>query len=344
MRSLIDLDALHATRLLQVEERPFQRVTRNLLSKDSHLKQPPRQLPSPPPEGGEAPATEAPDDAQKQKYREEILLDFAALESSITRIQLIQSSNQRERERYAAEKAKILQTAQAVKDNTTELRAQLAEAQRVLDLRKGYDRLAAKLINPDKLKPRDQTKDDIAKTEKEIEDLQQENADFEGTWITRREAFDRVVNEGQAMIRVIKGIKEPEEEKDDPLDGSGEEGAKDTSRVGTPAPDSSTPTHNGLGGRTPLPESGDAGDLRPMNKFLDVEDATRASSRIGSPSVRAIDPSQDDVEMTEESLEPQPKDSRGMEATVDQVITPAAPVGAEVPETQAGAPETMDES
>jgi hypothetical protein len=81
-------DALHPTRLLGIEERPFQRVTKRLLDRDSLLRSTPKQLPSPPPESVDetSPTTEdaAADSHTRQKFREEVLLDFAALESSIT--------------------------------------------------------------------------------------------------------------------------------------------------------------------------------------------------------------------------------------------------------------------
>ena len=347
-------DALHATRLLQVEERPFQRVTRNLLGKDSLLRWAPRQLPSPPPEGAEAdaPAQDAEDEiAKRQKFREEILLDFAALESSVVRIQLIQSSNARERERYATEKAKILGTAQAVRDNTMDLRAQLADAQRVLELRKGYDELAAKLMGSQKLNARKDTTEETGKLQKEIEDLEQDSVEFEGVWMGRREGFDKVVAEGQNLVKLIKGIKddpEPELEKDDAMD-EGEEGAKgERSRMGTPAPGGSTPLPDGstpmpgdvAGRETPMPESADTGvasPMRPAKKFLDVEGVdTRENSRVGSPMAQAIE-AQGDVEMaegeallereqtteTQQSTTAERKADMDVDATQQQVSTPA---------------------
>ena len=312
-------------------------MTRNLLGKDSFLKWTPQQLPSPPPDGEEEPYTNHTDDEafKRQKFREDVLLDITALESSIRRIQLIQSSNQRERERYAAEKAKILETAQAVRDNTMHLRAHLASAQRSLELRKGYDKLAARLIDPEKLKPRAQTREDIGKLEKEIEELEQEGAEFEGAWVGRREAFERVIGEGRAMVRLIKGIKEEPEAEEDKDEGmeDGEEGTKGgRSRMGTPAPEGgSTPMPGEMerGGETPMPMSLESGEvegsddaMRPTNKLLSVEDATRANSRTGSPLVQAME-GQLDVEMDELPLEPRPKASTGMEATDDQVATPA---------------------
>ena len=118
------------------------------------------------------------------------------------------TSNIRERARYAEEKAAILSTSRAVRDNTLALRAQLASAQRVLELRKGYDELAAKLIDPRKLKPRAETREDLVRLEKELEDLEQEGQECEALWVGRREAFERVVGEGEAMMRFVKGVSD----------------------------------------------------------------------------------------------------------------------------------------
>lgn len=328
-------DALHFTRLLAVESRPFDRVRELLLGSKSLLTYtPPQQLPSPPPDGidpaGSAPQTEPTEEARKRQiFREDVLLDFKALESSLLRIQLILDSNARERERYAAEKARIVATAQSVRDNTASLRVQLSEAQRVLELRKGYDELAAKLIDPKKLKPRAETREDIEKIEKEIEDLEQESADFEGTWQGRREAFDRVVEEGRIMMNVVKGIKdEPEKMEDEHMEDGEGEGAKggEGSQIGTPAP-GRTPMHRE---RTPQPdvEEGRSGDMLEA----DDERATRGSSRVASPAPRGEDrdevPATDDIEMTQDdrdepTLESQPKTTSGMEVSSDQVATPA---------------------
>lgn len=324
-------DALHFTRLLAVESRPFDRVRELLLGNKSLLTYtPPTQLPSPPPDGadpdGSAPQLDPSEDARKREiFREDVLLDFKALESSLLRIQLILDSNARERERYAAEKARILATAQNVRDNTASLRVQLAEAQRVLELRKGYDELASKLIDPKKLKPRAETQEDIEKIEKEMEDLEQESADFEGTWQGRREAFDRVVEEGRVMMNVVKGIKdEPEKIEDEQMeDGEGAKGGEG-SQIGTPAP-GRTPMHRE---RTPQPE----GEEGRSGNMLEVDDerATRGSSRVASPIPTGDEevPAADDVEMTQDDegevpLEPQPKTTGGMEASSDQVVSPA---------------------
>lgn len=266
-----------------------------------------------------------------------MLLDFATLENSIVRVQLIQTSNQRERERYAAEKVKILETAQAVRDNTLELRTQLEDAQKMLQLRKGYDELAAKILDDKKLKSRDESRADIEKLEKEIEDLQSESGEYELTWTGRREYWDRVVAEGEAMMRLIKGIKDdPQAERDEEMEGAEEsrEGTKGkSSRMGTPAAEGRTPRMEVEGG-TPLPEggdgeTGDATPARPTNRLLDVGDATRSSSRAASPSGRAAD-GVTDVDMADTVAdEPLLEDATGVAATTTEV---------------AGVMEQMDES
>ncbi|CAK1367428.1 hypothetical protein CB0940_10708 [Cercospora beticola] len=329
-------DALHANRLLAVEERPFQRVTKQLLSNSSALRPSLSYLPSPPAEGDdEAPVYDA---SRVERFREDVLLDFAYLESSIIRIQLTLSSNQRERERYAAEKAKILETAQAVRDNTVELRGKLVEAQEALERRKGYDVMAAKILDDKKLKSRDEAKAEIDKLEKEIEDLQHENAGYEGTWQERREQYDRIVREGEAMIRQIKGIKdEPEEEKGDEEmeDEHGDKEEGDNSGRNTPMQDGRSPQPAEASDATPMPDSGEAGEgsfegtpARPTNKFLEVDDATRSGSRVSSPlSQPAHMP--DDVDMGDTPLATAETPSNG-EA---QVATPSDAMA-----------ETMDES
>ncbi|KJX95708.1 hypothetical protein TI39_contig1197g00001 [Zymoseptoria brevis] len=333
-------DALHAARLLSVEERPFQRVTKTLLAPNSLLRPSLTYLPSPPPEG-----EDDYESSRVERFREDVLLDFANLESSITRMQLILSSNQRERERYAAEKAKILETAQAVRDNTVELRAHLVEAQAVLERRKGYDQMATKILDDRKLKSRDDARADIEKLEKEIASLQDESAEYEVTWVSRSAQFDNIVREGEAMVRAIKGIKdEPEPEKDENMEDAeddgeddGEDGLKaNTSRMNSPGADGRSPRPADTGNATPKVESGEGGGAtpaRPPNRLLDVDEATRSSSRTGSPLAQ---PGQmpDDVDMTEGgTAESRPSTAHGLEASADQAGTPMADVA-----------ESMDES
>ncbi|KAK5710020.1 hypothetical protein LTR17_019241 [Elasticomyces elasticus] len=324
-------DALHPKRLLAVEERAFQRVQRNLLGPSSLLRQLPTHLPSPPPEST---TTTNPDEdiiSPKEKlenFRTDLLLDFAALESSLLRIQLLHTSNQRERERYAAEKAKILETAQAVRENTAELRGQLVEAQRVLELRKGYDGLAAGILDDKRVKGREETGEECKGLEKEIEELQVESGEYEQTWLARRGQFDRVVAEGEAMRRLIKGVRDETVEGGedrDMVEGSDDVTRGEGSRLGTPMLEGRTPLRVDDGSQTPmhassLLEGGAGTPARPVNRFLEVGGV---GSVVGSPLLQAVDPTAD-VEMAETLEVPQPvKGERGVEAGGKHVLEPA---------------------
>lgn len=258
-----DEDALHYARLLSVEERPFQRITRRLLAKDAMTRRFPVQLPTPPPDATDDDIrsddpdqkvqieTQAKDRAQ---WKDDLLLDFQALESTLMRIQLLKDCNERERQRYATEKSKILETAQAVRDNTAELRIQLTEAQQTLALRKEYDQLAEKIVRDNKLKPRDEQSAAIDKLNAEIADLESEGREYGSLWAERRTQFVRVMEEGQAMIRLIKGEKDVDEEDDEADDEDQQEGDSsmkgDSSRIGTPRPDAgdATPVHISIDG------------------------------------------------------------------------------------------------
>ncbi|KAK5743836.1 hypothetical protein LTR17_002458 [Elasticomyces elasticus] len=326
-------DALHPKRLLAVEERAFQRVQRNLLGPSSLLRQLPTQLPSPPPESSTTNNADEDVTSPKEKlenFRTDVLLDFAALESSLLRIQLLHTSNQRERERYAAEKAKILETADAVRANTLELRGQLVEAQRVLELRKGYDVLAAGILDDKKVKGREETGEEIRGLEKECEELGVELGEYENIWIGRRQQFERIVGEGEAMRRLIKGVRdEPEGEEDrDMVEGSDDVTRGEGSRLGTPMLEGRTPGRVEDGSQTPmhvsLLEAGSGTPARPVNRFLEVEGAAGGlGSAAGSPLLQAVDPTAD-VEMAETLEVPQSaKASTGMEASVKQVFESA---------------------
>ncbi|KAK5684291.1 hypothetical protein LTS10_004158 [Elasticomyces elasticus] len=314
-------DALHPKRLLAVEERAFQRVQRNLLGPSSLLRQLPTHLPSPPPESSTDEDVLSPKE-KLENFRTDVLLDFAALESSLLRIQLLHTSNQRERERYAAEKAKILETADAVRANTLELREQLVEAQRVLELRKGYDVLAAGILDDKKVKGREETDEECRGLEKECEELGVEGGEYEVTWRGRREGFERIVAEGEAMRRLIKGIRdEPDGEEDQNMvEGSDDITRGEGSRLGTPMLEGRTPLRVDDGSQTPMHVSLlEGGSARPVNRFLEVGGV---ASVVGSPLLLAVDPTAD-VEMAETLEVPQlAKAEKEMEGGVKHVSDP----------------------
>jgi hypothetical protein len=159
------------------------------------------------------------------------------------RVQLLLNSNERERQRYTEEKTRILETAQVVRADNARLHDQLKEAQRVLEIRKGYDALAEEITKKASLKPRDVQQVTIEKLNAEIAELEREKEEYAKTWADRREQFGRIVEEGMQMLRLIRDEKEEAERQEGLEDGEGSDG--EVSRSGTPRPSAggATPMH-----------------------------------------------------------------------------------------------------
>lgn len=232
-----------------MEEKPFKRITKRLLTSESLIVTPPTLPPTPPPDGSAADEAAAAHESEKQhqlderrQWREDALLDFAAFESSIVRIQFLLTSNIKERERYAAEKLKIQATAQAVRDNTADLRLQLEESQKTLALRKEYDDLAEKITSNRLLRPREDQHANLDKLHAEIADLERESQEYAQTWAERRLQFGKIIEEGMHLRRLIRDEKEEVERREGMEEGEdgedGEAGSSQrgrTSGFGTPA-------------------------------------------------------------------------------------------------------------
>ena len=256
-------DALHKARLLNVEEKPFKRIVKRLLGPNSLLTTIPTLPPTPPPDASaadeEAAATERERKQiwdERKQFREDVLLDFAAFESSIVRMQIIHNTNAKERERYAAEKLKIEATAQEVRKNNAELRVKLEEAQKTLALRKTYDELAEKITSNRLLRPREDQNANLLKLNAEIAELEQESRDYARTWAERRAQFGRIIEEGMQLRRQIRDEKEEVERRE----GMEERDEAEEGDVGSRPSGTATPRHE-VEGTTPLhPGSGLAAD------------------------------------------------------------------------------------
>lgn len=216
------------------------------MSSDSPLFTPSRQNSLPSSDSAGADEAVAKSEAQLKQWREDAHLDFTAYESSLIRIQFLLDANQQERERYAGEKMYIQDTAQAVRETNAQLREQLKEAQRVMEMRKGYDDLADEITNNKALKSRDEQRTAIEKLHAEIAELEREREEHSKTWANRREQFGRIVDEGMQMLRLIRDEKEEAERKED-MDEMDEEG--EGSKPGTPRPGTPRATADGA---TPL--------------------------------------------------------------------------------------------
>ena len=240
-----------------------------------------------------------------------MILDFAAFKASVARIQFLRISNERERERYSTEKVKILDTAQAIRQSTSDLRVQLEVAQNLLALRKTYDELAERITGNRMLRPREDQYTQIEKLDSEIAALEQESRDYSHTWAERREQFGRIVEEGRQMLRIIRDEKEEAERKEG-MEGRGDvdEGdgpvSRAASHAGTPRPDQ--------GGATPLragsePETTAELKLPPQRfRVAPTSSPAPANSRQPSPAQQVPDKSNadnlQDAEMTEASTQP----------------------------------------
>ncbi|KAJ5896709.1 uncharacterized protein N7473_006108 [Penicillium subrubescens] len=279
-------DGLHKSRLLNVEEKPFKRISKRLLNPDS-LAVSNASLPlTPPPDESDADAVAGPD-AKRQKrledwrtFREDVTLDFAAFEGSIARIQFLLNSNEAERQRYATEKLAILDTMKSVRKNTTELRSQLDEAQRLLALRKTYDDLADKITSNRLLKPREDQQANLQKLQMEITELEKESKDYATTWADRREQFGRIVEEGMQLRRLIRDEKEEVERREGMQEGEdGDEG--DATSKGKPsAANSPLPRGQDEGGRLQVEKpSGATGAASPLRQAISAEGENGSSDR-----------------------------------------------------------------
>lgn len=281
-------EELHKSRLLNVAEKPFKRITKRLLTPGS-LACTPSKLPTPPPDNNSKGADQETENQkqleERRQFREDVQLDFAAFDSSIVRIQFLRNSNEQERERYKADKQRILETAQAVRDNTADLRLQLDEAMNTLEQRKKFDELAEKITNNKLLRPREDQANSLKKLEEECRELERESRAYSETWKERREQFGRIVEEGMQLRRLIRDEKE-EVERREGMDGGEEDGevgeAAEVGSRGGHTPKHSSQSGNAIPGMDTLHDGHDGG-LKPRPSHLGS--SSRSDSRAISPAI-----------------------------------------------------------
>jgi hypothetical protein len=273
---------LHKSRLLNVEEKPFKRITKRLQTLNALATSAVRQAPTPPPESSSNGDQQADDtllsaeDARSLAHlKEDITLDFAAFDSSIARLQFLLTANARERDRYAADRGRIQETSQRVRDNTSALRRKLDEAKATLEQRRKFDELADRITANPRLKPRAEQEANLARLEDECGQLEAESEEYATTWRERREQFQRIMDESMRLRRQIRDEKEEVERRegmDDDggggVDGEGTPGHGLVSGSGTPRPDGVV--GGGVAARIGGLESGDG-----------VRGTPRAASTVG---------------------------------------------------------------
>lgn len=154
------------------------------------------------------------------------------------RIQLLRQSSERERQRYADERAKIIKAADNIRADTVALKVRLEGARHALALRKEYDALAERIAsNPLLAKSRETQLALLDKLEGEMAELELESLEYKRTWAERREQFGRLVEQGRQMLALIKDEKEEAERKEGMASDAGSPRGTGEGGGGTPLPD-----------------------------------------------------------------------------------------------------------
>ncbi|ATY59661.1 Tho complex subunit 7 Mft1p [Cordyceps militaris] len=224
---------LHKARLLNVEEKPFKRITKRLATVSSII------------------SKNADNEEQREvaagtteQLQEDLTLDFAAFDSSIARLQFLHDANERERARYDDDKKRILDECQSVRDKNIDLRHQLDGARATLLQRKKFDDLAEKITSNRLLRPREDQLANLAKLEDECRELERESETYTETWRERRDQFNKIMDEGMLLRRQIRDEKEEVDRREGMNEGTEDDVAA------TPRPElhgSATPRPDGDG-------------------------------------------------------------------------------------------------
>ncbi|RYP47028.1 hypothetical protein DL768_006823 [Monosporascus sp. mg162] len=310
---------LHKIRLLNVEEKPFKRLTKRLVAPGAFTNPNSTKLPTPPPESNQAESQDGTANANNPTaapdittLKEDITLDFAAFDSAIARLQLLASANEAERQRYADDRLRILRTMDSVREGNMALRTRLEAARATLAQRRKFDELADRITGNRMLRTRAEQHANLAKLADECADLERESEDYGATWRERRGQFERLVDEGKRLRALIRDEKEEVERREGMDTGDNNDEAESATPAGTksgnatPRPEHAAvsasasslgPKAEGEGGATPRPYSpapgaGDEG-LKPKpdgsGSFSSRADSQVPSVRAGSqdPSLRA---------------------------------------------------------
>ncbi|KND94765.1 THO complex subunit mft1 [Tolypocladium ophioglossoides CBS 100239] len=306
---------LHKTRLLNVEEKPFKRITKRLGSISSAVSNA-----SGAQGGRNGTQPSALVNASSDSLQEDLTLDFAAFDSSIARFQFLHDANQRERDRYTADQQRILAECQAVRANNAALREQLESARATLAQRKKFDELADKITSNRLLRPREDQVVNLAKLEEECKELERESQTYSETWKERRDQFNRIMEEGMMLRRLIRDEKE-EVDRREGMNEGGEDDADGDKEGQTPrnAPsDHATPRADGdsqpkvteSDGETPRPVSS-SGALTP-SRGTPVPDKPKAKSSLSKDATRRLE-AQDAPTPSDQAADDEPRDDVDME-------------------------------
>lgn len=310
---------LHKARLLNVEEKPFKRITKRLGTVSSLVSK----------------LTDA--EEQKEaaasntvRLQEDLTLDFAAFDSSIARLQFLHDANERERTRYGDDKQRILGECQAVREKNAELRELLEGARATLAQRKKFDELAEKITSNRLLRPREDQIANLEKLEEECRELERESETYSETWKERRDQFNRIMDEGTLLRRQIRDEKEEVDRREGMNEGTEDDAAPtprpEVNGSATPRPDGDgQPKEDEDGGKgedgSATPHPGASADT-PAGDSLQVPTVASGSASKNASAAASPRPEQeelDDGEVSGEDVDMDGGDGAGQpeSATVD---------------------------
>lgn len=304
---------LHKLRLLNVEEKPFKRITKRLTTISAIVQQ--TSLPT---ENEESEATPPPPPSTAQ-LQEDLTLDFAAFDSNIARLQFLRDANERERTRYESDKQRILEECQTVRERNGEHREHLEGARATLAQRKKFDDLAEKITSNRLLRPREDQIISLAKLEDECRELERESETYSLVWRERREQFNRIMEEGMMLRRQIRDEKEEVDRREGMVEDDGEDEAEPEKPVAS-------------GTATPRPDKAEDGEAK-------GDDDTPAGDSLQVPKVQSGNASRDvtpaareDGEESEEGEAESGEEAEGDDVEMGDDSTPAPAEKMEVDE------------
>lgn len=157
------------------------------------------------------------------EWEGETVLELTSFESHVARTQFLLISNSKERDRYALEKNRVIETASAVRSGNDQLKNDLGEAQSTLALRKTFDELAEKITKNDMLKTRDEQRASIQRLHDEIAELGREGEDLGAAWMKRQTQFQTIAEAYARLRRIIRDEDEADSEDDESTENEDED-------------------------------------------------------------------------------------------------------------------------
>ncbi len=207
-----------------------------------------------------------------------------------------------------------------MRDNTSDLRVQLEEAQKTLALRKEYDQLAEKITSNRLLRPRADQHANLDKLNEEIAELEKESQEYAQTWSERREQFGKIIEEGMQLRRLIRDEKEEVERREGM--GTGDDGDEgDTASQRGRSSGVATPRQE-VGGTTPIHREQDhdmespEGNLQAGAQYIPREKSPLRSEQFTEDAERRRVP---EIEIEDTNMKEDGEVSAGPDKTFEDV-------------------------